>query len=136
MTQLGNIDELTHAIIGCAMEVHQVLSLGFAESVYQNSLVLELSSKRIPFEQYIKLKVSYKNRNVGDYEADMIVENRVLLELKALSILLPQHEAQLVNYLCATGISTGLLLNFGHQTLQVKLKSAQYRPPSSPSCES
>jgi GxxExxY protein len=136
MTQLGNIDELTHAIIGCAMEVHQVLGPGFSESVYQNSLALELSSKQLTFEQYIKLKVSYKSRNVGDFEADMIVENRVLLELKALSTILPQHEAQLVNYLRATGIETGLLFNFGHQTLQVKRKFAQYRPPSSPSCES
>jgi GxxExxY protein len=124
MTQLGNIDELTHAIIGCAMEVHQVLGQGFSESVYQNSLALELSSKQLAFEQYIKLIVSYKSRNVGDFEADMIVKNRVLLELKALSTIIPQHEAQLVNYLRATGIETGLLINFGHQALQFKRKFA------------
>ena len=136
MTQLGNIDELTHAIIGCAMEVHQVLGPGFSESVYQNSLALERSSKQLAFEQYIKLIVSYKSRNVGDFEADMIVENRVLPELKALSTILPQNEAQLVNYLRATGIETGLLVNFGHQTLQFKRKLAQYRPSNSSSCSS
>ena len=120
MTQHRNIDELRHAIIGCAMEVHQVLGPGFWESVYQNSLALELSPKQLTCEQCIKLKVSYKGRNVGDFEADMIVENRDLLQLNALSTILPQHEAQLVNYLRARGIETGLLFNFGHQTLQVK----------------
>ena len=136
MTQHRNIDELRHAIIGCAMEVHQVLGPGFSESVYQNSLALERSSKQLAFEQYIKLIVSYKSRNVGDFEADMIVENRVLPELKALSTILPQNEAQLVNYLRATGIETGLLVNFGHQTLQFKRKFAQYRPSNSSSCSS
>jgi len=136
MTQPENIDELTHAVIGCAMEVHKVLGPGFVESIYQNALALELAAMNLHFEQYIKLQVSYKGRYVGDYEADMKVENCLLLELKAVTTLIPQHEAQLVNYLRATGIDTGLLINFGHTTLQVKRKFAQYRPSNSSSCSS
>jgi GxxExxY protein len=136
MNHYQNIDELTHAVIGCAMEVHNVLVPGFLESIYQNALALELAAKKINFEQAIKLHVRYKGRYLGDYEADMKVEDCVLLELKAVSTLLVQHEAQLVNYLRATGIGTGLLINFGHRSLQVKRKFAQSRPSISSSCES
>lgn len=133
MTQNENIDELTHAVIGCAMEVHKVLGPVFLESIYQNARALELAAKNIHFEQSIKLHVSYKGRYVGDYEADMKIEDRLLLELKAVSTLLPQHDAQLVNYPRATVIETGLLINFGHPSLQVKFKFAEYRPPTSSS---
>jgi GxxExxY protein len=125
------MDELTHAVIGCAMEVHQVLGPGFMESVYQNALALEMASAEIDFEQFIKLHVSYKGRYIGDFVADMLVDHQLIVELKSVTALLPQHEAQLVNYLRATGTETGLLINFGHTALQVKRKFAHYRPKSS-----
>lgn len=130
------MDELTHAVIGCAMEVHRVLGPGYLENIYQNALALEPASKNLHFEQSVKLHVTYKGRYIGDYVADMMVENCLLIELKALANLLPQHEAQLVSYLRTTSIETGLLINFGNQTLQVKRKFSQYRPPNSTSCES
>lgn len=136
MTGYTNMDELTHAVIGCAMEVHKVLGPGYLENIYQNALALELAAKNLHFEQSVKLHVTYKDRYIGDYVADMSVENCLLIELKALSNLLLQHEAQLVSYLRTTSIETGLLINFGNQALQVKRKFAQYRPPNSTSCES
>lgn len=110
--------ELSYAIVGAAMEVHRILGPGFLEAVYQAALSHELTLRGIHFEQFKKLPVTYKGVLVGDYEADFVVENQILLELKAVSTFHPKHEAQAINYLTATGFRLALLLNFGADSLQ------------------
>jgi GxxExxY protein len=112
--------ELTQIIIGAAFEVHNVLGVGFLEKVYQMALVKELTLQGVHVQPEAKIPVYYKNEQVGDYSADILVENRIILELKALSNLTTEHEAQLLNYLEATGLKIGLLINFGTTRVQVK----------------
>ena len=112
--------DLTYAVIGAAMEVHSVLGSGYLEAVYQSALAHELSLRRIPFEQLKRLPVYYKGVAVGDYQADFIVEDKVILELKATKDLHASHEAQALNYLTTTGYRLALLLNFGNSKLQTK----------------
>jgi len=112
--------ELSFAIIGAAMEVHRLLGPGFLESVYQAALAHELTLRGIQFEKSKKLPVYYKGLLVGDYEADMVVEGKIILELKAVSALHPRHEAQALNYLAATGFELAIVINFGADSLQQK----------------
>jgi GxxExxY protein len=125
-------EELTGKIIGYAIKVHKALGPGFLESVYKNALAHELRNAGINFEMEKPLKVLYEGTVVGDFFADMLVENRLLLELKANQSLVTANEVQLVNYLSATGIETGLLLNFGGERLDFKRKSKTYRPATIP----
>lgn len=111
---------LTESIIGAAYEVHNILGAGFLEKVYQNALVKELRLRGHQAEPEMKIPVYYKEELVGDYFADILVEGRIILELKALSGLTKEHEAQLLNYLKATGHKLDLLLNFGASRVQVK----------------
>lgn len=110
--------ELSYAIIGAAMEVHRILGPGFLEAVYQAALAHELTLRGIHFEQFKKLPVYYKGVLAGDYEADFVVEDKIILELKAVSAFHPKHEAQALNYLTATGFRLAILLNFGAESLQ------------------
>ncbi len=110
--------ELSYAIIGAAMEVHRILGPGFLEAVYQAALAHELTLRGIRFEQFKRLPVYYKGVLVGDYEADFVVEDKIILELKAVSAFHPKHEAQALNYLTATGFRLTILLNFGTESLQ------------------
>ncbi|MBM3129907.1 MAG: GxxExxY protein [Chloroflexi bacterium] len=112
--------ELSYAIIGAAMEVHRILGPGFLEAVYQAALAHELTLRGIRFEQYKKLPVHYKGVLVGEYEADMVVEDQMVLELKAVSAFNPAHEAKAHHYLTATGQRLAILLNFGAESLQQK----------------
>ncbi len=112
--------ELSYAIIGAAMEVHKVLGGGFLESVYESALAHEFELRGIKFERQKRLPVLYKGENVGDYIADMVVENKVVLELKAASAISPAHEAQAHHYLAATGLKLAIILNFGTASLQQK----------------
>ena len=112
--------QLSYAIVGAAMEVHRALGPGFLETVYQASLAHELSLRAIQFEQFKRLPVMYKGILVGDYEADFIVENLVIIELKAVPAFHPKHDAQTINYLAATGFQLALLINFGAESLQHK----------------
>jgi GxxExxY protein len=112
--------ELTRSIIGAAFEVHNVLGAGFIEKVYQNALAKELQLRGHKAEAEVKISVYYKETLVGDYYADILVEGRIILELKALSKLTSDHEAQLLNYLKATGHKIGLLINFGRDKVEVK----------------
>jgi GxxExxY protein len=121
--------DLAGHIIGAAMEVHKEMGHGFNESVFQNSLAIELGERGISFEQYVKLSVYYKGRLVGDFEADIVIGRELIIELKAVSQLLPAHEQQLVNYLKATNINHGLLINFGSESLQFKKKFLHYKKP-------
>lgn len=120
-------EELTRIIIGCAISVHRTLGPGFLESVYQNALAHELSKAALSVDCGKRIQVRYDDALVGDFFADMLVQSSVLIENKAVQALNKAHEVQLVNYLAATQIETGLLLNFGAQRLQVKRKSRVYR---------
>src|ERR1700731_284433 len=105
--------EITEIIIGAFYEVHKKLSYGFLEKVYQNALAIELQKRGLDVVKQKQIKVFYDNDIVGDYYADIIVNNCVILELKAAEGLIEEHEHQLMNYLKATDIEVGLLLNFG-----------------------
>jgi len=121
--------DLSHSVIGAAMKVHSCLGAGFLEEVYKNALLVELKRLGLNCEKEVAIDVMYDGVQVGRYQADIIVENRLILELKAVSALVLKHEAQLVNYLTATGVDDGLLINFGAQSLQFKHK---YRLPKKP----
>ena len=112
--------ELSFAIVGAAMEVHRLLGPGFLEAVYQAALARELTLRHIRFEQFKRLPVTYKETAVGNYEADFVIEDQVILEIKAVSKLNLRHAAQAINYLTATGLRLALLLNFGANSLQHK----------------
>ncbi len=121
-------DALTQRVIGETMYVHRVLGFGFNELVYHNSLLKRLSKIGIRAESERPLPVYFEDELVGNFVADVIVEGRVLLELKSVASLLAAHEAQLVNYLTATKIPVGLLLNFGPKSLEVKRRVLGYVP--------
>ena len=110
--------ELTFAVIGAAMEVHKILGPGFLEVVYQGALERELTLRGIPFEQKVKLPVNYKDVLVGQYEADLVVDNKFIIEIKAVSKFNASHQAQAMHYLAATGLRIALLLNFGTGSLE------------------
>lgn len=112
---------LTEKIIKAAYTVHNVLGFGFLEKVYQNALIIELRKMGLNVLSEEPITVYYENEIVGQYVADIIVEKKVILELKAVKDLAKIHEVQLVNYLKATGIEVGLLINFGH-SVQIKRK--------------
>jgi GxxExxY protein len=120
------VSGLTRAIIGCAMKVHRALGPGFLESVYHQALLIELRKAGLSVESERAVPVRYEGVVVGDFAADVVVEGRVILEIKAAQGLSKAHEVQLVNYLTATGINVGLLLNFGASSLQFRRK---YRLP-------
>lgn len=111
---------ITGKIIGCAMTVHRTLGPGFLEAVYQNALAHELRLAGFEVECEKRLVVHYKGIVAGDYYADMIVDGAVLIENKAVQKIGASQEVQLVNYLTATGIDVGLLLNFGSNSLEFR----------------
>lgn len=121
-------EALTETIIGCAMRVHRTLGPGFVESVYEKALAHELRKAGLHVECQRPVQVVYDGVVVGDFVADMLIAGTVLVENKAVQTLAQAHEVQLVNYLTATGIEIGLLLNFGAGGLQVKRKHRTYRP--------
>ena len=112
--------ELTGKIIGAAMEVHSTLGCGFLESVYEEALAVEFDLQNIPFERQKPLDVFYKEKNVKQFVCDFLVADNVLVELKAIKELTGVEMAQVVNYLRATNLKLGLLLNFGAPSLQYK----------------
>ena len=105
--------ELTDKILQCFFEVYNRLGYGFLEKVYENSLMIELIKRGLYAEKQRPVKVYYEEKIVGDYYADIIVNNTIILELKAAECIIEEHELQLVNYLKATDKEIGLLLNFG-----------------------
>ncbi len=107
-------------MIGCAFEVSNTLGAGFLESVYEYALAVEFTRAGIGFDRQRGLSVSYKGEFIGQYMADFLVEQCLIVEIKALSRLMPEHEAQVMNYLKATGLTVGLLLNFGTPRLGVR----------------
>ena len=114
--------DLCGQVIGAAMKVHSALGPGFLESVYQNALIWELQKLGFKVEAQRPITVHYDGQVVGVFTADMLVNNSLMLELKANQLVAKAHEVQLVNYLVATGIDEGLLLNFGAERLEYKRK--------------
>ncbi|MGB5920587.1 MAG: GxxExxY protein [Syntrophobacteria bacterium] len=115
-----DINDITYAINGAVFEVNRVLGPGFLEKVYENALLIELRSRGLKAESRVPIKVLYKEDVVGEYIADILVEERVIIELKTVESLEKIHEAQLLNYLRATGIRLGLLVNFKHPKAEIK----------------
>jgi GxxExxY protein len=114
------IDKITYEINGAVFEVNRQLGAGFLEKVYENALLIELRERGLTAESQVPINVAYKGRLVGDYFADIVVQNQVILEIKAIESLAKVHEAQLLNYLKATGYKIGLLINFTHPKAVIK----------------
>ncbi|MCI0477213.1 MAG: GxxExxY protein [Anaerolineales bacterium] len=112
--------EVTEQVIGAAFEVWKILGYGFLEKVYENALVVELKLRGVTVDQQHDIDVYYKSILVGQYTADLFAEDKVIVELKAEKEYNPKHEAQLLNYLKATGTHVGLLLNFGRNKCEFK----------------
>lgn len=105
--------ELSYKIIGCAIQVHKSLGSGYMEKLYERALILELTARGLSAKSQFPIRVSYRGEIIGDYKADIVVEDKVILELKACSRIIPVHEAQLLQYLAATGLKVGYIINFG-----------------------
>jgi GxxExxY protein len=125
-------DALAKRIIGLAMKVHGALGCGFLESIYVNALVIELNEARISFEREKRYSVVYKAVEIGSFHADLVLENRLIVEVKAVDGLAVAHSVQLVNYLAVSRIELGLLLNFGPRSLEFKTKTRVYAKMSEP----
>jgi GxxExxY protein len=113
MNDLNQLNEQTNRIIKCFYKVYNTLGYGFLEKVYEKALFIELNKIELKVETQKPIKVYYDKQVIGDYYADIMVNDIVILELKAVEILCERHELQLINYLKATDIEIGLLLNFG-----------------------
>ncbi|MCH6256272.1 GxxExxY protein [Puniceicoccaceae bacterium K14] len=113
-------DPLTQTIIKACYQVHEELGTGFSEKVYENALIIALNDLGFESQQQHPINVYFRNQIVGEYFADIIVSNTIILELKTVSSLLPEHQAQLINYLTATNTQTGLLINFAKKGLEIK----------------
>lgn len=117
----GINDPKTYEIIGAALEVHKALGHGFLEAIYQEALAIEFNVRKIPFQKELELPVYYKHILLSTaYRADFVCFDGIIVELKALSQLSGKEESQVINYLKATGLGTGLLLNFGAKSLESK----------------
>ncbi len=122
MEEEGKTYDLGGRVIGAAMKVHSTLGAGFLESVYQNALIWELRKGGVKAEAEWPISVYYDRQIVGAFTADMLVSDSLIVELKAAQLIAKIHEVQLVNYLVATGLDEGLLLNFGAERLEFKKK--------------
>ena len=114
------LKDLSFQIMAAVFEVHNILGHGFLENVYEKALTVELSLRGIASETQKPLKVYYKGEDVGTYVSDIIVDDQIIIELKSVEKLMPAHEAQLLNYLKATGKKLGLLINFGKERVEHK----------------
>ena len=115
-----NINKLTYLINGAIFEVNRLLGNGFLEKVYENALLIELRKRELDCQGQVPIQVTYKGVAVGEYFADIVVNNQVILELKAVQSLQKIHEAQILNYLKATNFKIGMLVNFTHPKAQIK----------------
>ena len=109
---------LSFAIIGAAMEVHKILGPGFLESVYQAALEKELTLRGIPFQHQVELPVYYKGDLIGVYKADLVIDGKIIVEIKGISKLNASHQAQALHYLATTGLQLAILINFGAGSLE------------------
>ncbi|MFQ5771849.1 MAG: GxxExxY protein [bacterium] len=120
MTTNKNIiyKKLSYKIVGLAMEVHNKLGFGFLEKVYENALMILLEKNGIPAQQQAPVRVYFEGKVVGDYYADILVDNKIILELKAIDKIIDVHRAQVLNYLRATGLRLAMILNFGKSSFE------------------
>jgi len=123
--------QLTQKIIGCAYRVYNIMGFGFLESVYEKCLLIELRKAGLHAVAQKPIPVKYEGEDVGDFIADIVVEDAVILELKSVKRIVRAHEVQLVNYLVATGKEVGLLLNFTEDKVEVKRKVRMLKTPDS-----
>jgi len=112
--------EITGMVIGCAFDVIEELGAGFLESVYEKALALALRQKGLSVAVQRPIKVFFRGECVGDFFADLLVEDKIVVELKTVKAIAPEHQAQIINYLNATGMEVGLLINFGTQWVEYK----------------
>lgn len=124
---MEDINILIQTMIECAKAIRRQLGPGYLESVYKNAMLIEIQKHHLPYQTEVPLNVFYDGIVVGKYRADIIVGKRLILEIKATTNLTVANEIQLVNYLTATGIDDGLLVNFGADLLQFKRKYRVYR---------
>jgi GxxExxY protein len=120
MVQTLLYEELTKRIIGCAMKVHSILGNGFQEVIYQRALEIEMTLEGLNIEREKEMPVIYKGHNIGTRRVDFFVEGKIMVELKALTLLEDVHLAQAKNYLEAYNMEVGLLINFGAKSLEFK----------------
>jgi GxxExxY protein len=120
------VDELAHAVIGAAIEVHRHLGPGFLENVYEEALCVELSDSRISFERQKEISVLYKDREIGKHRIDLLVGKMLVVELKTVEELAEIHKAQVISYLKATGLRLGLLINFNVPVLKSGIQRVVY----------
>ena len=115
-----NINDITHKIIGCAMQVHKTLGNGFQEVIYQRALAIEMSLAELSFQREMEMPIFYRDEQIGTRRVDFFVEDCVMVELKAMEKIEDVHKAQGINYLEAYNIDDGLLINFGGLSLEFK----------------
>ena len=114
-------EELSGRVIGAAIEVHKTLGMGFLEAVYQEALEYELDLRKIPYESQVQLEIDYKDIVLNHrYKPDFVIDNKIIVEIKSEKLLTEIDEAQLHNYLKATGLKLGLLFNFGKSMIEIK----------------
>ncbi len=112
--------ELTELILGCCYDVANTLGAGFLEAVYKNALIVALSERQVKIDAEKTYDIIFRTKRVGLYIADLVVDNTVIVEVKSCSVLLPAHQAQLINYLAASSCPIGLLVNFGNKQLDIR----------------
>jgi len=115
-----NVNDITHKIIGCAMQVHNILGNGFQEVIYQRALAIEMRLSGLAFEREMEMPIYYREQNIGTRRVDFFVEGCVMVELKAIEKIIDVNKAQAINYLEAYHIADGLLINFGGLSLDFK----------------
>lgn len=122
MNNSQNSDPLTYQIIGAGMEVHKTLGPGLLEQVYEDALCIELKERKLKYQRQKSIDLTYKGHPIGNLVADLIIENRVIVELKSVEKLLPVHTAQIMTYLKLMNLSIGLLINFNVPILRNGVK--------------
>ncbi|MGZ2371117.1 GxxExxY protein [Ancylomarina sp. YFZ004] len=122
-----DIDELIKKVIGAAFKVHNTLGAGFLESIYEKAMMIELTKIGLAAQRQNRMSVIYNGETIGDFFADILVESILILELKTVDQFSKSHDRQLINYLVATGIDNGLLINFG-ESVEVRRKYRRYTP--------
>lgn len=122
MNETQRFDPLTYEIIGAAIEVHRIPGPGLLETIYEEAFCIELDERNLKYERQKNIEIQYKAREIGRFFLDIIVENRVIIELKSVKLLAPVHEAQLIGYLRLANLHVGLLINFNVATLKEGIK--------------